>query len=433
MGNKWEKRLRVATWNFSGLCSDRKQKEVGELLAKHNLDVVAGQESWEKEESRIEVEGYKWFGKPRSKQNSPRGEGGVGFLVRECLANEVEFINSVKYEESVWMKVRTERGREALYIGCVYMPTDSASISVVDSCYERLKEDVLSFREKGKVVLLGDFNARDGRSVEIDDVIGMFGEDMCNASGNRLLSFLNEVELMICNGRKLVSEPEWTRVRPSLKQKSIIDYIITDAQLLEVSGNVHVDRTDIGSSDHFLVWMELGRATKTSKKRKRVIRRWRLDRFGEDEVKLSYQNALRAEVHRFSENIRSSVERGMKGQELVNEVVMEWESVVNRVAKCELGEKMIVCGRAARWWDEQIKDRINARREVYRKVVNGREDLWDEYCRLRKEVKQLVIEKKLNIWNELVEKVNTDFDENRKEFWAFVGRKTKGKKKILPH
>ena len=136
-----------------------------------------------------------------------------------------------------------------------------------------------------------------------------------------------------------------------------------------------------------------------------------------------------AEVHEFSESTKSKIERGMKGQELVNEVVMEWESVVNRVAKCEIGEKMIVCGRAARWWDEQIKDKINARRQVYKKVVNGREDLWGEYCRLRKEVKQLVIEKKLNIWNELVEKVNTDFDENRKEFWAFVGRKSKGKKK----
>ena len=53
-------------------------------------------------------------------------------------------------------------------------------------------------------------------------------------------------------------------------------------------------------------------------------------------------------------------------------------------------------------WDEQIKDKINARRQVYKKVVNGREDLWGEYCRLRKEVKLLVIEKKLNIWNELV-------------------------------
>ena len=73
------------------------------------------------------------------------------------------------------------RGRSALYIGC---PTDSTSVAAVDAGYVRLKEDVLSFRQKGKVVLLGDFNARVGRSVELDDVIGMFGEDTCNASGN---------------------------------------------------------------------------------------------------------------------------------------------------------------------------------------------------------------------------------------------------------
>ena len=72
------------------------------------------------------------------------------------------------------------------------------------------------------MVLLGDFNARVGRSVEVDDVIGMFGEDTCNASGNRSISLLNEVEVVVCNGRKFMLEPEWTRVRPSLKQKSII-------------------------------------------------------------------------------------------------------------------------------------------------------------------------------------------------------------------
>ena len=73
------------------------------MIAKHNLDDVADQESWEKAETRIDVEGYKWFGKPRINQNSLRGEGGVGFLVCECLVNEVEFINTVKYEESVWL------------------------------------------------------------------------------------------------------------------------------------------------------------------------------------------------------------------------------------------------------------------------------------------------------------------------------------------
>ena len=44
-GNKRERRLRVATWNFPGLGSEGKQKEVEELLVKNNIDFVAGQES----------------------------------------------------------------------------------------------------------------------------------------------------------------------------------------------------------------------------------------------------------------------------------------------------------------------------------------------------------------------------------------------------
>ena len=41
---KKDRRLRVSTWNFSGLCSERKQREVGELLQRLNIDVGAGQE-----------------------------------------------------------------------------------------------------------------------------------------------------------------------------------------------------------------------------------------------------------------------------------------------------------------------------------------------------------------------------------------------------
>ena len=89
-------------------------------------------------------------------------------------------LRQVRYEESVWIKVRGGRGREALYIGCVYMPTDSNSVS---SVYEHHKEDVLSLKQKGRVVLLGDFNARVGKSVDVVDVIGMFGEDCCNGNG----------------------------------------------------------------------------------------------------------------------------------------------------------------------------------------------------------------------------------------------------------
>ena len=41
-------------------------------------------------------------------------------------------------------------------------------------------------------------------------------------------------------------EPEWTRFRPSLKQKSIIDYRITDGDSRKATGDVLVDSSDIG-------------------------------------------------------------------------------------------------------------------------------------------------------------------------------------------
>ena len=74
------------------------------------------------------------------------------------------------------MKVRGGRGSSALYIRCVYMPTDCTNSASIEDSYEKLKEDVLSFKEKERVVLLGDLNARVGKSVEMDDVIGMFRE-----------------------------------------------------------------------------------------------------------------------------------------------------------------------------------------------------------------------------------------------------------------
>ena len=62
---------------------------------------------------------------------------------------KLSFITSVMYDESVWMKVHGGRGRSDLYIGCVYMPTDSTSVAVVDS--NRLKEDVLALERRAQL------------------------------------------------------------------------------------------------------------------------------------------------------------------------------------------------------------------------------------------------------------------------------------------
>ena len=44
-----------------------------------------------------------------------RKEDVARFLVRDCLVNDIEFITSVKYEESVWMEECGGRGSSALY------------------------------------------------------------------------------------------------------------------------------------------------------------------------------------------------------------------------------------------------------------------------------------------------------------------------------
>ena len=40
-------------------------------------------------------------------------------------------------------------------------------------------------------------------------------------------------------------------------------------------------------------------------------------------------------------------------------------------------------------------------------MLDGNIDAWEDYCKLRKEVKDLIRKKKIDIWNDVVEKVNT--------------------------
>ena len=44
---------------------------------------------------------------------------------------------------------------------------------------------------------------------------------------------------------------------------------------------------------------------------------------------------------------------------------------------------------------------------------------------------RLGLENMLGVWNEVMEKVNADFDRKAGRFWAFVGRRTKGKKQNI--
>ena len=64
--------------------------------------------------------------------------------------------------------------------------------------------------------------------------------------------------------------------------------------------SLHMDSVDIGTSDHLLLWVQLGKVRKAkSSKRKSVIYQWRVDRLKDKELREKYQEALEGEVEIF--------------------------------------------------------------------------------------------------------------------------------------
>ena len=54
---RFARKLKITTWNFAGLCSERKQKEIREVLNRVKPDIVAGQEMWKRKDKAVNVDG----------------------------------------------------------------------------------------------------------------------------------------------------------------------------------------------------------------------------------------------------------------------------------------------------------------------------------------------------------------------------------------
>ena len=84
------------------------------------------------------------------------------------------------------MRIKIVSGVD-LYIGCVYMPIQGNIKHVCTDRFNLLEEDISMFQSKRQVLLLGDSNTRVGKGEDVDDVIGMFGENTCDSNGNLLI------------------------------------------------------------------------------------------------------------------------------------------------------------------------------------------------------------------------------------------------------
>ena len=86
---------------------------------------------------------------------------------------------------------------------------------------------------------------------------------------------------------------------------------------------------DIGTSDHLLLWVELGKVRKAkNSKRKRVLYQWRVDGLKDKELREKYQEALESEVDIFVKKLSNYRKSSTSNVESVRKALSEWEEVV---------------------------------------------------------------------------------------------------------
>lgn len=421
--------LSIGTWNVEGLNSERKQHEIGNMLRDNGLHIVAVQESHEHATSVVAVPGFRWFGRPRK----GRSKGGVGFLVSLALIPEIEICEDCSHPESVWLKVHGHRGQRDLYIGCVYMPPSPATTE--ENNYNFLLDDVAGYQGKGRVMVLGDLNARVGSAIAPFDVIGQFGETTCNANGMRLVNFLHASDMYALNGRKLSREPAWTRCRLSRSEQSIIDYMLVDSDVLSADLVLNVSTSDV--SDHYLVHCLLPSTAKAHRPSVAPARlRYKISRLRDEMVRAEYMRDLGSQMPAFL-RVLQDVQQAHAGDPALTTrlAVLEFEQVLSQSAESVLGRRTAGRRPAVPWWSAELRVLIDERRAAYaaaRTAQLSGTALWSGLCdrwkAARTRVKAHVRQQKRHLWQEQMRTCSDRFREGlAKDFWASIRWRTVGK------
>ena len=234
--------LNVTYVNICGLTAIN-ASELQDALKAFHVDILGVTETWEGKCQPHAIPGYNFISKPRREQTG----GGVGFYVARTLTPLVLAHYNTVLPESLWLQVNSRRRNvPPMFVGLVYLPPSSLeSAAAIETTYQQLKTDILDFKARGTVIVLGDFNSKIGKADAAGQHIGEWGGDDCDRAGEALRELLQLTDLYTLNNRCQQGSPHapaYTRRRlvtdadgTTTEQCSIIDYVLMPADYVFAS------------------------------------------------------------------------------------------------------------------------------------------------------------------------------------------------------
>ena len=228
---------------------DNKSAELRrDIISKHNSDIYAICETHLRNDSDINVDGYKWYGHNRTELhgNAIRGSGGVGFLISDSILVKYDaHIIDNSCEGILWLKL-TAKGESELYLllcVCYLPPEGSSRGNWAQAFYEALLAQIYLHYDGSPLVICGDYNGRMGvkQDCEADDTgipqrVPL--DTIVNKFGDHLLDFISDARLAMLNGRFDAAYDNYTFV--SSRGRSVVDYMLVPAMQLQYVSDFRV-------------------------------------------------------------------------------------------------------------------------------------------------------------------------------------------------
>ena len=186
-----------------------------------------------------------WIGKDRQRRNG----GGLGFLVRKSLKPRTPKPGS---ESILWLEVEF---CEKWFIAIIYI-TPHAPIANVMEVLADLRQGIVEFSGKGRIVVMGDFNSRVGDLPNsINPLTGSQAplavrrtskDQKVSSRGRKVMASLNAAGLVLLNG---VGE----RAEFTTHGNTVIDLIWVQSGDMSAVDQFMVVEEQVKLSDHFMV------------------------------------------------------------------------------------------------------------------------------------------------------------------------------------
>jgi hypothetical protein len=403
--------LNFGTWNTQSL--SRKLMEVTSELKNQGIDVAVVTETKKKGEGSENLGHYDHFYSGVTKDK--RAQQGISIFIRKNLRRYITSWEAIN-ERLIKMNICLH-GYKTTIIG-VYGINEDALTQNKEEFFEHLNEEISKIGTSREIIIMGDMNSRVGKKDQ-DKIVGRYGEDTINDNGNRLINICNQNNLRIMNGffqHRDIHKYTWSQHTKNLR--SIIDYVITKQNKRIKIQDTRACRGATCGSDHHLVKAKIlfpSRNVKTENiDSKDEIdtkpKGYNLDSLQHESTRILYQNRLDEKLKRNS-FFGNTDELYNHIKESIQEAALEalGHNDINRRAK-------------PYWWDPDIENDIEDKRQKYNKYLRTLKDV-DKilYKAAQAKVRKKITQKKNESWDRKCTHLNTYIGGARStESWRFI-------------